>query len=107
MYVHIYAHIYTILQCGNHQTVVLSHSPPIALQAELGLDIDQVLTFAPTDTEKCVQFPIADDNIALEPDETLMFRLVLTGNVTGVSLGSFATTTITIQDDDSKSLLLW
>ena len=78
----------------------------LALQAELGKDIDQVLTFAPTETEKCVQFPIADDNIALEPNETLIFRLVLTKVFTSVSLGPINRTTITIEDDDSKFKVL-
>ena len=79
--------------------------PTLALQEELGTDIDQVLTFAPTESEKCVQFRIVDDTIALEPDEILMFRLVLTESVTGVSLGLINLTTVTLQDDDSKLVL--
>ena len=65
----------------------------------------QVLTFSPTETEKCVQFPIADDSIALEPNETLMFKLNLTEMIPGVSLGPINRTIITIQDDDSKLVL--
>ena len=74
----------------------------LVLQAELGEDIDQVLTFAPTESEKCVRFPISDDSIPLEPDEILMLELNLTETITGVSLGPNDRTIITIQDDDSK-----
>ena len=81
------------------------YPPLLALHTELGTDIDQVLTFAPTESEKCVQFPIVDDSIPLEPDDTLMFELNLTEMITGVSLGPIDMTTITIQDDDSKLVL--
>ena len=91
----------------SHYVQYRSHRPLLphtALQAELGTDIYEVLTFASTETKKKrVQFPIADDNIALETDETLMFRLVLTENVTDVLMGPFDMTTIIIQDDDSKT----
>ena len=87
---------------GSQQTVVLSQCT--ALQAEL--NITQELTFAPSDTEKCVQFPIVDDSKPLEPNETLRFQLVLTETIPGVFLGSVNMTTITIQDDDSKSPLI-
>ena len=80
-------------------------STTLALQAELGVNIDQVLTFSPTDIENCVQFPIADDSIALEHNETLMFELNLTETITSVSLGPIEMTTIIIQDDDSKVVL--
>ena len=89
----------------SHQTIVLSHPPCPALQAELGMNIDQVLTLAPTEAEKCVQFPIADDNIALEPEETLMFELNLTEVITGVFLGPINMTTIIIQDNESMLVL--
>ena len=69
------------------------------------MNIDQVLAFAPSETEKCVQFPIADDTIALEPDEALMFELNFTEVITGVFLGSINMTTIIIQDDDSTLVL--
>ena len=69
------------------------------------MNITQVLTFAPIETEKCVQFPIVDDDTALEPKETLVFQLVLSENVTDVLLSPFYMTYIIIEDDEGKLVL--
>ena len=74
-----------------------------ALQQELNDNIDQVLVFAPNETEKCIQFPVADDEIALEDIETLTFRLALTNNVSRVDLGNFKTAVVMIMDDDGMT----
>ena len=82
------------------EAIVLSYLPHTVLQEEMSINIDLVLTFAPSDTNKHVQFPIADD--ALEPDEAFVFQLVLTENVPGVLLRPFDMTNIIIRDDGSK-----
>ena len=93
------------VQCINHLRFLISHPPHIALQAELDMNIIQVLTFAPTEIDKCIQFPIADDDIALEPNETLVFQLVLSENVTDVLFSPFDVTYIIIQDDEGELVL--
>ena len=43
--------------------------------------IDQVITFLPNETEKCVTFNIMDDNIALEKMEQLTFNITIFSQV--------------------------
>ena len=71
------------------------------LQAGLGT-IDRVLTFAPNEAEICVDFPIEDDQIALEGIETLTFTLSLVDILPNVTLGDPDTTNVGIMDDDGK-----
>ena len=73
---------------------------PTALQAELRASIDQVITFAPEDTEMCVEFQVQDDQIALEGNETLIFILTIVDVLPNVRLGEFNTTIVEIIDDD-------
>ncbi len=82
--------------------VYLFTYPCIAIQQILGGNIDQVLTFSPSETEICVSFPLADNNIALEEPDRLVFSLTLIDSRPGVQLGEFNTTSIIINDDDGQ-----
>ncbi len=73
----------------------------IALQPELSRTLSEVLVFAANESAKRVEFEIADDTIALEPDQLLTFTLELI-STNGAELGNHSTTTITIEDDDRK-----
>ncbi len=73
----------------------------IALQRELGRTLSEVLVFAANESAKRVEFELADDTIALEPDQLLTFTLELI-STNGAELGNHSTTTITIEDDDRK-----
>ena len=76
------------------------HTHTQDLQQGLG-SIDQIVTFTPQDNESCVDFLINDDDMALEPTETLTFTLSNLGNGSHV-LGSYNTTYVGIMDDDGK-----
>lgn len=74
---------------------------PTGLQQAVGDVVDQILTFSPSETEKCVSFPVADDNITLEAAaDTLVFNLSLIDAEPGVELGQFSTVSVVIIDDD-------
>ena len=96
------------LQC----TLLIMNSslPPslsisVALQAEIGMRIDQQITFGPNDTEALLQFVIQDDESALEPSEEFEWVLnILSPTDDGVSVMPFNVTTILIVDDDGKHI---
>ena len=46
--------------------------------------------------------PIKNDMIALEEDEVVQVHLIIESPASGVNLGKFNTTLVTIVDDDSK-----
>ena len=71
------------------------------LQAGLGT-IDQVLIIVPNEAEICLDFPIEDDQIALEGIETLTFTLTFVDILPNVTLGDPDTTNVGIMDDDGK-----
>ncbi len=73
----------------------------IALQPELGRALSEVLVFAANESAKCVEFEIADDTIALEPDQLLKFTLEVI-SMNGAELGNHSTTNIAIENDDRK-----
>ena len=60
---------------------LLPPSPSLlALQREVGV-IDQVVTFLPNETEKCVTFKIMDDDRSLEEMEQLTFNITILSQV--------------------------
>ena len=65
--------------------------------------IDQTVTFTPQDNESCVDFLIYDDDLALEPTETLRFTLSNLDNGSHV-FGMYNTTYVGIMDDDGKMI---
>ena len=65
--------------------------------------IDQTVTFTPQDNESCVDFLIYDDDLALEPTETLRFTLSNLDNGSHV-FGLYNTTYVGIMDDDGKMI---
>ena len=60
------------------------------------------MTFAPERNESCVDFPIRDDELALEPMETLTFTLTNLDNGSHVFFGTYSTAYVGIMDDDGK-----
>lgn len=50
-----------------------------------------------------MDFPIQDDNIALEPPEILTFTITVVDPVPGIEIDPYDTTIVTIVDDDRKS----
>ncbi|MFL6211488.1 MAG: carboxypeptidase regulatory-like domain-containing protein [Pyrinomonadaceae bacterium] len=58
---------------------------------------NDILTFAPGETNKIIKVPLIDD-AHVEPDETLQIMLVSTG--TGTALGLPASVTVTLRDND-------
>lgn len=71
------------------------------LQPEVSHVLNEALVFSAHESEKHIEFQIADDAVALEHDQHLFFALeVIT--LSGVQLGEYNSTTITIEDDDGK-----
>ena len=77
-----------------------------ALQAETGLNINQVVVFLPEEFEQCITFEVMDDDIALEESETFTWELTLISTPVGVVLGDNPTTDIVILDDDRESIVI-
>ena len=67
--------------------------------------LNEVLTFAPGETEKTVTIEIVDDN-QWEPDEEFFLKLsLLPDEREGVQLGRISIMEITIINDDGKKIL--
>ena len=79
--------------------------PSLALQPGLGI-IKQQLMFTPSESMECVEFPLDDDDIALEPNETLNFNLTRVTLKSWVAISSPNMTTVIITDDDSMYFTL-
>ena len=62
----------------------------------------KILTFAPADTQICVDVPIQDDRIALEPPEILTFTITVINPVPGIEIDPFNTIIVTIVDEDGE-----
>ena len=74
--------------------------PSLVLQPGLGI-IDEQLIFTPSESVKCVEFPLDDDDIALEPNETLIFNLTRITKKPWIIIVPPEMTTVIITDDDS------
>ena len=68
--------------------------------------MDQELTFTPSEFLKCVDFPIDDDVIALEANETLTINLTRVTIKPGVVITPPETTSVIIVDDDGRNFAL-
>ena len=49
-----------------------------------------------------MDFPIDDDNIALEPPEILTFTITVIDPIPGIGIDPYGTTIVTIVDEDRK-----
>ena len=78
----------------------------VALQAESGLRIDRTLVFAATDSEESVSFAVINDNIALEPTESIVWTLTLVTIRDRAGVDPFNTTNILIIDDDGRYIII-
>ena len=67
--------------------------------------IDQDVVFPPNVFVRCVDFPIADDDIALEPPQILNFSLTVIDPISdSIIVDPYASTRVVILDDDGKKL---
>lgn len=61
------------------------------------------VVFPPDIFLRCIDFPILDDDIALEPPQLLNFSLTVVNPISdSIEIDPYATTTVVILDDDSK-----
>ena len=61
--------------------------------------VSEVVTIPADESTACVQIPIVDDFIALEPNKTFSVSLELPDDV---PFGSTSSTTVTVVDNDGK-----
>ena len=88
-----------------HVTMLVITFHFVALQEGIGVAVNEVLSFIPGESQKCLEVAIVDDKVALERTEELMFRLVPAGTRRYV-LGEITTTLVQVIDDDGWYLLI-
>jgi len=92
--------MYILHASGTSTSKIIFFVRNLALQAETGNTIDRTLNFPANEAEISVSFIVRNDDIALEPTESLVWTLSLEGDNDRATVSPYNTTTIQIIDDD-------
>ena len=73
----------------------------VVLQEDLGLTVNEIVSFLPSENLKCIDIAIDDDEVALERTQELTLRLDFAGSQRYL-LGDISTTLVQVIDDDGN-----